>query len=98
MPQRFYRLSCWALFILVSVFAVSTIIASVFQCVPVEKAWYKNTPGHCYPIVHAWYANAVFSIVTDCVILALPMRMVYQMQRDVREKALLFMIFGLGIL
>ena len=98
MPQRFYRLSCWALFILVSVFAVSTIIASVFQCVPVEKAWHKNKSGYCYPLVNAWYANAIFSIVTDCLILALPMWMVYQMQRDMREKVLLFMVFGLGIL
>lgn len=97
MPQRFYRVSCWALLTLVSLFAVSTIIAGIFQCVPVDKAWHKKKPGHCYPLVNAWYANAIFSIITDCVILALPMRMVYQMKRDVREKALLFMVFGLGI-
>ena len=98
MPQKFYRVSYWALLTLVSLFAVSTIIAGIFQCIPVEKAWHKNKPGYCYPLVNAWYANAIFSIVTDCVILALPMRMVYQLQRDAREKALLFMVFGLGIL
>lgn len=98
MPQRIYRLACWSLITIVSLFAFATVIAGVFQCVPVQKAWHKKQPGSCYPLVDAWYANAIFSIITDVFVLFLPMRMVYKLQRDLREKLLLYCIFGVGIL
>lgn len=65
---------------------------------PVYKAWEKHVPGHCYKLVDAWYSNAVFSIVTDGLILILPMHMVYKLQRAKREKFLLVGVFGLGSL
>lgn len=55
-------------------------------------------PGHCYNLVNAWYSNAVFSIITDILILILPMHMVYKLQRDKREKLMLYAVFGLGAL
>ncbi|KAG9241409.1 hypothetical protein BJ878DRAFT_230803 [Calycina marina] len=96
MSHRLYRVASFTLLAIVALFAVSTTIASVFQCVPVQKAWIKSTPGHCYNLVKAWYSNAVFSIVTDILILMLPMHMVYKLQRDKREKLLLYAVFGLG--
>ncbi|CZT12686.1 uncharacterized protein RAG0_18092 [Rhynchosporium agropyri] len=97
MPQRLYRLAIFTLLTIVGLFALATTIAGVFQCIPVDKAWNKKKPGHCYNLVNAWYSNAVFSIVTDILILMLPMHMVYKLQRDRREKFLLYSVFGLGI-
>ncbi|KAH9221259.1 hypothetical protein DL95DRAFT_15988 [Leptodontidium sp. 2 PMI_412] len=96
MPQRIYRILIFSLLTIVALFAIATTIAGVFQCIPVDKAWNKKKPGHCYNLVDAWYTNAVFSIVTDFLILMLPMHMVYKLQRDVREKFLLYGVFGLG--
>jgi len=97
MPQQMYRIMIFSLLTLVSLFCVATSIAGVFQCVPVQKAWHKGMKtGHCYNLVAAWYSNAVFSIVTDFVILALPMHMVYKLQSDKREKVILYFIFGIG--
>jgi hypothetical protein len=96
MPQNMYRISIFVLLTLVGLFCLSTTIAGVFQCVPVAKAWHKSMDGHCYNLVEAWYTNAVFSIVTDFVILMLPMHMVYKLHRDKREKVLLYFIFGIG--
>ena len=98
MPQRLYRIMIFSLLTVVALFAVATTIAGVFQCIPVDKAWNKKKPGHCYNLVEAWYTNAVFSIVTDFLILMLPMHMVYKLQRDRREKFLLYGVFGLGFL
>jgi len=98
MPQRLYRIAIFTLLTVVALFAVATTIAGVFQCIPVDKAWNKKKPGHCYNLVEAWYTNAVFSIVTDFLILMLPMHMVYKLQRDRREKFLLYAVFGLGFL
>ncbi len=96
MPNRIYRLLIHLIFAFVSLFAISTTIAGVFQCVPVDKAWHKAYKGHCYNLVAAWYTNAVFSIVTDFIILCVPMHMVYNLQRDKREKILLYFVFGMG--
>ncbi|KAK0102060.1 hypothetical protein ONS96_006024 [Cadophora gregata f. sp. sojae] len=96
MPQRYYRILIYSLLTIVGLFAISTTIAGIFQCIPVDKAWNKKKPGHCYNLVNAWYTNAVFSITTDFLILMLPMHMVYKLQRDMREKFLLYCVFGLG--
>ncbi|KAH7384930.1 hypothetical protein BKA64DRAFT_759685 [Cadophora sp. MPI-SDFR-AT-0126] len=96
MPQQLYRILIFTLLTVVGLFAIATTIAGVFQCIPVDKAWNKKKPGHCYNLVEAWYTNAVFSIVTDFLILMLPMHMVYKLQRDRREKLLLYGVFGLG--
>jgi hypothetical protein len=93
-----YRVAIHSLLVVVGLFAFATIVAGVFQCVPIDKAWNKNKKGHCYNLVDAWYSNAVFSIITDFFILVLPMHMVYKLQRDKREKLLLYGVFGLGFL
>ncbi|KFZ24156.1 hypothetical protein V502_01368 [Pseudogymnoascus sp. VKM F-4520 (FW-2644)] len=96
MPQRFYRFSIYGLLTIVGLFAFATVIAGIFQCIPVDRAWNKSKPGHCYNLVDAWYSNAVFSITTDFLILLLPMHMVYKLQRARREKFLFYAVFGFG--
>jgi hypothetical protein len=98
MPQKFYRVACWSLLTIVGLFALATTIAGVFQCVPVQKAWAKTKKSHCYNLVDAWYSNAVFSIVTDFIILFLPLHMVYKLQKAKQEKILLYAVFSVGIL
>jgi hypothetical protein len=98
MPQRIYRITCRALLTLVGLFAFATTVASIFQCIPVEKAWIKSKNGHCYSLTRAWYANAGFSIATDFIILFLPMHMIYNLHRAKQEKILLYAVFGVGML
>jgi hypothetical protein len=93
-----YRITCWTLLTLIALFAFATTIASVFQCVPVEKAWIKSKKGYCYNLTDAWYANAGFSITTDFIILFLPIHMIYNLQKAKQEKLLLYAIFGVGAL
>ncbi|KAG9243770.1 hypothetical protein BJ878DRAFT_104747 [Calycina marina] len=97
MSQRIYRICTYILLSLVGLFAFTTSIAGVFQCIPIQKAWYKSVEGSCYNLEAAWYSNAVFSIVTDIFIIALPTYMVYNLQRDRREKVMLYAMFGMGI-
>jgi hypothetical protein len=98
MPQQAYRRAIFCLLGLVGTFAFATCVAGIFQCTPVDRAWHKTKPGSCYNLVDAWYANAVFSIITDILILLLPMYMVYKLQKAMREKLLLVAMFGVGIL
>lgn len=94
--QYVYQVAIWSLLTIVILFAVATSIAGIFQCVPVDKAWKTKKPGHCYNLVDAWYSNAVFSIVTDILILCIPLHMVWALQVRRTEKLLLGAMFGLG--
>ncbi|KAL2173740.1 uncharacterized protein P884DRAFT_211066 [Thermothelomyces heterothallicus CBS 202.75] len=68
----------------------------IFICVPVEKLWYPELPGHCINQVGTWIANAASTILTDVVILALPIPQVWKLQLRRPEKVGVTMAFCLG--
>lgn len=70
----------------------------IFICVPVEKLWYPQLPGHCINQVATWIANATSTIATDLVILFLPMPQIWKLQLRTSEKVGLTVAFGLGFL
>lgn len=70
----------------------------VFICVPVQKLWYPYLEGRCISQVGTWIANAVSTIVTDLVILFLPIPQVWSLQLRRSEKLAVTLAFGLGFL
>lgn len=62
------------------------------------RIWNKKIPGHCNSIVATWYASAIFALTTDVILLVLPIPLVRSIQRPFKEKALLYVVFGIGIL
>ncbi|KAI9037982.1 uncharacterized protein KD926_011414 [Aspergillus affinis] len=68
----------------------------VFICVPVQKLWYPYLEGHCINQVGTWIANAVSTIVTDLIILALPLPQIWSLQLRSSEKMAVTLAFGLG--
>jgi hypothetical protein len=70
----------------------------VFICVPVEKLWYPDLPGRCINQVGTWIANAASTIISDLVILTLPIPQVWALQLRKTEKAAVILAFCLGFL
>lgn len=89
---------CYALLCIIASYMVAAFLASIFQCIPVAKAWNKSIPGSCIDITTNWYANAGFSIATDIIILALPMYPIYNSKIVLDRKIALMMVFALGAL
>ncbi|MCJ1245305.1 hypothetical protein MMC30_002509 [Trapelia coarctata] len=79
-------------------FAFACILAVIFQCTPIPKAWEKigTVPGHCININASLFAHAVLNIFQDAVTYVLPMRMLYALQIPRRQKIALVLIFALG--
>ncbi|KAF7714954.1 Uncharacterized protein PECH_007797 [Penicillium ucsense] len=94
--QRWFRIVCFTLLIIISCYMIAALFASIFQCTPVARAWDKSIAGHCIDITTNWYANAGFSIATDIMILALPMYPIYHSKMAVRRKIALMMVFAFG--
>jgi hypothetical protein len=70
----------------------------IFICVPVQKLWYPQLPGHCINQVGTWIANAASTIATDLAILVLPIPQIWKLQLGKVEKVALTFTFCLGFL
>lgn len=77
-------------------YAIASVVATIFQCNPISRAFNKLIPGTCINIAHFWYANAGFSVATDLLILLMPMPLVYQLQIPRVQKIALVLVFALG--
>lgn len=70
----------------------------IFICVPVQKLWYADLPGRCIDQVGTWISNATSTIITDLIILFLPIPQIWKLQLRRAEKVALTVTFGLGCL
>lgn len=82
---------------IVGSYCIASVIATIFQCQPLGRAFDKSIEGTCIQNNKFWFANAGFSIATDIIILLLPMPLVYQLQIPVAQKLALAGVFCLGI-
>ncbi|CAG8980596.1 hypothetical protein HYALB_00013746 [Hymenoscyphus albidus] len=94
--QRPFRILCWILLAIVPTYGIASTSASIWQCNPIPRAWDKTIQGSCINITASWFANAGFSIVTDIIILALPMPLVYSLKLEKPHKVALALVFALG--
>lgn len=94
--QKWFRLCDFTLAGFIVLYAIGSIFATVFQCTPVQRAWNKEFAGNCINLTAFWYANAVASVFSDLLIIALPMYPVYQLQITKRAKFLLSGVFLVG--
>ncbi|KAF7533940.1 hypothetical protein G7054_g6651 [Neopestalotiopsis clavispora] len=94
---KWFRWVCTCLIITIAMYCAASLVVTIFQCLPVERAWDKKIEGTCIDNGKFWYANGGFSIATDLLILLLPMPLVYALQIPRVQKAALILVFTLGI-
>ncbi|KAH1544943.1 hypothetical protein KXV92_003685 [Aspergillus fumigatus] len=96
--QWFLR-TCWVWIAIIVSFTIGTVFSSIFQCTPVQWAFNKSLPdrGTCINMTAFWYANAAFNILTDLVLIALPIPVVLKLQLPPKSKIALCGIFAVGL-
>lgn len=70
-------------------------------CIPVHSFWSLNRTNHaedCLPEGPVWYSNAAIQILTDIVILLLPMPLLSNLHLPQRQKAGIIVVFCVGIM
>ncbi|GIC93624.1 putative plasma membrane protein Pth11-like [Aspergillus udagawae] len=97
--HRWFLRTCWVWIAVIVSFTVGSVFSSIFQCTPVQWAFNKSLPGHgtCINMTAFWYANAVFNILTDLVLIALPIPVVLKLQLPLKSKVALCGIFAVGL-
>ncbi|KAK0745685.1 hypothetical protein B0T18DRAFT_292689, partial [Schizothecium vesticola] len=95
--QKWFRATCYMLLSIVLSYMVASMAASIWQCSPIALAWDWSSPGTCINLTDAWLANTVYSIVTDFIILGLPMYPIYESRLPAGQKVALMVVFSLGL-
>lgn len=98
-PFRWIAWSSYATMSIIVAWTVATILAGCLICRPFAFNWDKTIPGgYCGNQVTSFTVTGVINLVTDVVVLALPMQPLYQLQMATYKKVVFISIFGLGIL
>ena len=96
--QKTYRRIIWGVMAFVVVSAFACVLASIFQCTPIVRAWDTTgqVKGTCINVNALFFSNAALDIFQDAIIYVLPMKMLYQIQIPKRQKFALMIVFAVG--
>ena len=72
------------------------LLVSIFACVPVRGYWDLTTPARCINTRKLFMGNAIINIITDAVIVALPMGKVWHLQMSRGRRLAVSGMFLLG--
>lgn len=77
---------------------IGVIFAQIFTCTPVEGAWNPAVVQHCIDQTKFYYGNAIANLLTDVIILCLPLPLIWRLQMTTHRKYALSGVFLLGSL
>ncbi|PPJ55176.1 hypothetical protein CBER1_05425 [Cercospora berteroae] len=89
------------LLVLLILHFITTIAVVATQCVPIHKYWRPSTPGTCIDITAFFYSTSIFTIITDLIMIMLPIPIIWRIPRDRRQKIAIlsaFLVAGGGTL
>ena len=96
--RRSFRIAILVVGAFVVTWCIVILFLSIFQTNPIDGIWYSTKPQ-----THVNYSKyllglAIPNVITDFVILVMPITMVWQLQISVRRKIGLCGVFALGTL
>ncbi|CZR67823.1 related to integral membrane protein PTH11 [Phialocephala subalpina] len=98
-PGPKIRRLIWGTIIIDSIFGIVFVVASIFQCHPIDyywKNWDGEHHGKCFDVNAMAWANAVISILLDAWMLGLPMSQVVKLNLHWKKKVGVASMFVVG--
>lgn len=96
---RWFRKLANLMLVIVAIWAISSFFAAMFQCKPISTVWtvLENQFGDkCIHTLAFYYGHSVSDIITDIIILAMPMYPLGKLQLPIRDKLAVGGMFLLG--
>ena len=93
-----FRVSAYTVMAVVVAWSIGAIGATIWQCVPIAGAWDKTVNSKCIDSDAFWIAYAVMNILTDIMVLALPVPSIMKLKLSLRDRLLLCSVFLMGSL
>lgn len=78
---------------------LAVILGDFLICQPTAFYWDQSIPGgHCGESVKLWITTGTLNIVTDLIVLFLPMPYIFGLEMALYKKLVLIATFGAGLL
>lgn len=87
----------WIIIVLQACWLVQTLLIGFLICRPIQKNWDPTTPGVCGSRIAGYTSVSVVNVIIDCLMLILPLPMVFNLQVKQGYKIGLFSIFSIGV-
>ncbi|OJD40269.1 uncharacterized protein BKCO1_1000614 [Diplodia corticola] len=81
----------------VTCWTIISFCVGAFECVPVARYWDKRIPGKCINGADTFLANACMNILTDFIIIGIPIPSLLKLQVSTAKKIGLMFAFSLGL-
>ncbi|EED18068.1 integral membrane protein, putative [Talaromyces stipitatus ATCC 10500] len=95
-PTKQMRIVCWMVSTILTIYGVWSVLSAFLNCIPVASFWDSSTEGHCLDYKGLWYSNTALNIVTDVVILIIPVPALAALDLSLRQKVGLCCVFAVG--
>lgn len=92
---RFQKIT-WCCIAFVAMVGISNALVAIFACRPIRGFYDKSVKAFCIDSVSFYWANATLNVVTDAIVLLLPMPVIWRLQMPLRRKIGLSLLFILG--
>ena len=76
---------------------IVNIFTTIFQCKPISGAWNFDIAPKCISVMKVYYFSTAFSILTDVLLVVVPLPLFWKLKLPVREKWIITVLFGLGL-
>ncbi|KAH7154029.1 hypothetical protein DER46DRAFT_687672 [Fusarium sp. MPI-SDFR-AT-0072] len=96
-PVRQYKKTYITCVVLVTCWSLSQIFLNTFMCVPIASFWDVTIKGTCILNKSSFYVGAAGNILTDILIMVLPIPVLRSLKLGRRQKWILMSVFCLGI-
>lgn len=96
-PRSPFDVAVIVLGVLLVLYYVATVIAKILECIPPARAWDNSIPGHCVDVLMLVNVDGVFNVVTDFIILIMPLRVVWNLNMKITKKLSVVLAFTFGI-
>lgn len=95
----YFKHACWVVAVLVVAWAIASMISLFLLCVPLAKYWNGTLKGHCSDPTPVRLSNSIATIITDVIILFLPIPQIWGLHGlRVTDRVGLTIVFALGFL
>ncbi|KAI7359135.1 hypothetical protein KC354_g9464 [Hortaea werneckii] len=93
--KTFHRIT-YAVMAIVAIGSLAFTIGTIFQCLPVHRAWGRRVRGTCISNVAFWYSHAAFNTFFDIVVYLLPIPLIRSLKLRREQKTGVISIFVFG--
>jgi hypothetical protein len=86
----------WVTAVFITGWGLSAFLGGILQCVPITKAYEASLPGYCINYGQLSLVVTICNVITDLIIIALPIPLVLKLHASERTKNVIILTFAAG--